>query len=654
MTSFLEHIAQLYKVDDAESLKNTCFVFPSRRASLYFKEILKEQNQEIAFWAPATFSIEEFVQKQCPEILLADDLQLILKLFKIYGSIGGTEEFDEFYSWGKVLLNDFDQIDRYLVDGEKVYKNLQEVENIEATFGPSEELVKALKSFKKVLDDGKDGRLTSNFTENWLLVGKMYSQLKTELNASGKGYLGMIYQVLAEKMTSGNIEIPYREVVFAGFNAITTSEDSIINKLLETGKGRVFFDADQYYLDDDKEEAGLFLRKNRRRWYKHPKVEWVVTNGFTTGKTVEIIGIEHHAAQTRAAAELIEKYGEKSTAIVMGDEGLISPILYSLPDTAGDVNITMGFPVAGSSLANLTRAYFKYQESFRKTSKGQVYVNREQLLNMASQPGLTTYLGDSFNRVKTGKSTYLVIETVNSILDKLDKNIHSLVSPLFNKQDSIHGAIECIIEFLSAEYYVVKQDKSSILNNGIRLTLLRHLDELNKELMVSPIELSYGILDKILRESYKQLSTPFSGEPLAQLQVMGFLESRALDFKNLIVLSVNEDTIPVSSGSNSYIPFNIRKAFGLPTFLDQNAIYAYHFFRLLQRAENITLVYSTQLSVTGAGEQSRFIYQLIEKARTSLKINISRKTWSPVLPEISSETLQPEIEKSGKPFGVIR
>ena len=246
MTSFLEHIVEKYPVENRDSLRNRCFVFPSRRASLYFKEILKEKNQEIAFWSPETFSIEEFVQHYNQGLLLADSLQLILNLYKVYINNGGTEKFDEFYSWGNVLLNDFDQLDRYLLDGVKVYKNLQEVENLEATFGPSEELLRALKSFKKVLDDGKESRLTQSFTEYWVLMGKMYQEFKAELLSSGKGYMGLLYRQLAEKIQEGNLALPYQEVVFAGFNAISKAEEVIMDSLLAKVQAKMFFDADHY------------------------------------------------------------------------------------------------------------------------------------------------------------------------------------------------------------------------------------------------------------------------------------------------------------------------------------------------------------------------------------------------------------------------
>lgn len=646
MDSFLHHIADQFRIEKSDSLKDTCFVFPSRRASLYLDEILKNQNSEIPFWAPTTFSIEEFVQQHSPDLLLADPLQLILKLYEIYKKHGGSENFDEFYNWGRILLSDFDQLDRYLVDGKKVYRNLQEIDDLEATFGPSEELIKALNSFKKIIDDGKEGRLTQNFIENWQLVGKIYAQLKEELQSTGKGYMGMIYRQLAERVIAEKIKFPYKKIVFAGFNALSTAEQLIIDKLLETGLATVYFDADRYYLDDDNEEAGHFLRKNRRKWYRHPEVHWVVTDGFNTSKKIDIIGLEQQVSQVRAASELLETYGKESTAIVMGDESLISPLLYALPDPLDEVNITMGFPVAGSSLANLTRAYFKYQETITTSKAKKTYVNRISLDALISQPALGNYLSKEFYQLRSGKSAFVPIERVEGLLNELDDDIKELIASLFAPQDDIVEAIECFINYLSQEYYKSKE-ANTILVNGIRVSLLRYLKELKTEFSSSSLSLTYGVLDKLLRESFKQLSTPFSGEPLAQLQVMGFLESRTLDFKNLILLSVNEDTIPASSGANSYIPFNVRKAFGLPTFLDQNSIYAYHFFRLLQRAENVTLIYSTELSVTGAGEQSRFIYQLMERTRIdNSPANITRKFWSPAIPEVSTEVPKIEIAKT--------
>lgn len=647
MDSFLHHIARQYPVELPETLKDTCFVFPSRRASLYFTNILKQQNKDIAFWAPATFSIEEFVIEHNPGLLVEEPLQLILKLFEVYRQHGGREDFDEFYSWGSVLLNDFDEIDRNLVEGRLVYKNLQEVDDLEATFGPSEEMIQALKGFKKVIDDGQDGLLTRNFIENWARIGNIYEQFRESLLTSGKSYIGLLYSLLAKNISSGDQVLKYDKVVFAGFNALSKAEEVIINTLLEQGRAKVFFDADHYYLKDDQEEAGTFLRRHQRRWYRHPEVKWVISDGFNLEKNITVIGVEQKTSQTRMVSEIIDQYGLDKTAVVMGDETLIAPMLYSLPATMGNVNITMGYPVASSGLAELCRAYFRYQQGI-SPGKDKVYVNRQAVVELLSQPSLGTFELGFLKSIRSGRSNYLLLDHLQEALAQMPKDDHALLQGLLAPAAETLAALDQLISFLAKEYYVKKETRDNpLLDSGIRHSLIVYLKGLKGQLEISGLTLSYTVLDKILREAFKQLSTPFSGEPLADLQIMGFLESRALDFKNIVLLSVNEDTIPASSGNNSYIPFHIRKAFGLPTFIEQNSIYAYHFFRLLQRAENITLVYSTELSVTGGGEQSRFIYQLEERSRKNTKIHLTRKIWSPEIPAVSTDDLSISVPKTG-------
>ena len=419
--------------------------------------------------------------------------------------------------------------------------------------------------------------------------------------------------------------------------------------MLESGKARLFFDADKYYLEDDKEEAGQFLRRHRNRWYRNPNVEWVIADGFSEPKAIDIIGVEQNVSQARAASEIIQRQGPSNAAIILGDETLINPLLYSLPEEITDVNITMGYPLVSSMLVKLVRSFIKYQDGIRVSKNGKCYINRAAYGSLISQPVLTDYVNESLLKLRKGKSQYILIDTVKLGIDELEDRHGSALILLLENSTEVNQAIINLIEFLSQDYYSKKEsDTMSILDQGIRYSLIKYLKDLEVQLSDTFFDLSYSILDKLLRESFKQMTTPFSGEPLASLQIMGFLESRSLDFEKIVVLSVNEDIIPASSASSSYIPFGIRKAFGLPTFLDQNSIYAYHFFRLLQRAKHISLVYSTQLSVTGAGEKSRFILQLLNRYNEkSTSVTLLEQRWAPAIPSVNTEDQTVEVIKTG-------
>ena len=645
MISFLNHIVDDLDLSSAMSLKDKCFVFPSRRASLYFIDLLHKKNIHQTAWAPKVYSIEEFVQESCPTLTVVDPIQLLFKLYQIYRKLGSTMEFDVFQQWGQTLLNDFDELDRYMVDASLLYKNLNQFEELENILGPNEDAIAALKSFQQVIETSEKSDLFKEFKNTWEFIGKVYFAFKAELMALHWAYNGMCYRQLAEDLKNENIKLPYEEVVFAGFNAISKSEEIIINSLIERDVATVYFDADRYYLNDDKQEAGLFQRRYKKRYRNNSRVHWVITDGFNQAKNIEIIGVEQKTSQAKAIAQLINEkdWQGANTAIVLADENLLPPLLYSLPDNFESVNITMGYPVVISSYSNLLSSYLLYQASITTSSQGkQQFVQRDAFRNLVEQPLLRPFIDSKIMALCNGKSTYLAFEQIRNRLSDSDPNIlpflQLALEPIIALKNTLDGAGSLLLKLY---FNGLESNATSALDTGVVQKLVTFLENLKEFIEDINLNLDIKSVERIVRDAVKKLTVPFSGEPLAELQVMGFLESRSLDFNNIVVSSVNEDLLPASSSGNTYIPFGIRKAFKMPTFLEHNSLYAYHFFRLLQRATNVTLIYSTKLSITGAGERSRYILQLLHNfGKNHPYINLLERTMVPPVPAINGE---PEI-----------
>ena len=625
MKSFLHHIVDDLGPAGPEALKDQCFVFPSRRAGVYFNNHLQQKFADKTFWAPAVLSIEEFIRQNTPQLTVVDDIRLLIRLFEVYRQETPGIAFATFYTWGQTLLNDFDEIDRHLVDASLLYRNLQEVEDIEATFGPGEEMLAAIKGFKQVIDASQDSEVFRTFSKTWATVGKVYRQFKAGLLAEGWAYNGLCYRTLAEGLADGSLELPYRQVVFAGFNAVSAAEQKIIDHLLSAGKALVYLDADRYYLEDEHEEAGHFLRQQREHWRQHEAVKWIVTEGYQQPKTINIIGVAQKTAQAKAAVTCLGS-NTTNTAIVLADESLLMPVLYALPAQAEDMNITMGYPVSGTATGNLVLAFLHYQASASVTKGGQTYFTVAAYAELLAQTAIAHLILPAMQSLGHSKSRYLNAQAIADSMRDAEARVKAVLHPLFSPAANGAAALQVLVQALLNLYLLHKEAEGStaILAEGVTHVVVKHLQNLQATMRGTRLSLGLDTLAKVLRDSLKQLSAPFAGEPLAGLQVMGFLETRALDFENLVVLSVNEDLLPAAGSTKTYIPFAIRQAFKLPTFLDHNSIYAYHFFRLLQRAKKINLIYNTRLSVTGSGEKSRFILQLLHRFATekaTVKIN---------------------------------
>ncbi len=605
MDSFLEKLVDDLLNRHGNDISRLCLVFPTRRAGLYFKKRYSSKLTAPA-WSPAVFSIEDFVQS-LSKYNPGDDLDLIFELYQVYKKYFHGESFDKFYPWGVMLLSDFDEVDSALADGKKLFSSISELKEIDEQFELAEEDMQRIREFWKIFFDREQGKIRKAFHENWKHLEQIYLEFTTVLKRKNMVYEGLSVRSVAEGLEDGSVKSEFSHHIFAGFYSLSAAEEKIISHFIKNKTATVYFDADTYYTDDQRQEAGTFIRKNN-----------LISEGYSwkenllahDGKKIEMIGVPLQVLQAKTAGQIISEMPldpetMNNTAIVLPDEQLLMPVLYALPQGVEDVNVTMGYPLSASPLFSLTESLFELQKSFKGKSfyfKHVVSLLSHPYIQFTDYEGINKWL-DAF-RLKPE------IRINQSALT--EGKVSQALKVLFSGFDSLGSAMDYFNSFFSLLIESIRNEKSgmqSIEKEYIYYfyTRFKKLEEILKKY---PEEISVETFRALLNEVVMSTRIPFTGEPLKGLQVMGFLETRVLDFENLIILSLNEDVLPPASHHPSFIPYTIRRAFGLPTFEAHNAIAAYHFYRLLQRAKNIYLIYNTEVKNFSGGEKSRFLLQI--------------------------------------------
>ncbi|MEE4176830.1 MAG: PD-(D/E)XK nuclease family protein [Bacteroides sp.] len=619
MQSFLEEVAVHVLEKYGSNTGDICLVTPNRRAGLFLrKHIAKRVTQPT--WSPAFLSIEDFVNR-ISGYQVADNLSLMFHFYHVYQTIEGdkSDPLDEFLRWGSVLLRDFDEIDSSLENPDELFTYLVDIKYIE-TWNP-EGL--ALSEFQKNY---------LSFFEKFKLYHKAFIAYLKEKNLA---YQGMSYRKAATLLKENPRLFPYEKVIFAGFNALNQAEESIINSLVKDGLAEILSDSDPYYEDNPQHEAGHFIRRYRKKWdipLNKEKASW-----FSTPKKIQVLGIARDLNQAQLAGNILDFHSDlvmdEQTAIVLANENLLLPVLNALPEKAAAINITMGYPLVKTNLFGFFEAIiqlyltadrlkttlegkapsFYYKDLLRLLSNpcaailfemhsGQA--NLDILIQKISLSNKIFYKYEDFTHleeIETGfpdlfhflSQNWLtaldeIIPVFRSLSDKLDQAFRQ-------KADQAFGSLQQSPFFIDFEalYYFgrILSRMETVLDEGKTIRTLR-------------------IFWQIIKQSVSETRMAFSGEPVQGLQVMGVLETRNLDFKNIILLSANEDVLPKSKTSNSFIPFEVKRKFGLQVTADRDSVYAYHFYRLLQRADNVFLIYNTESGGMGSNEKSRFITQI--------------------------------------------
>ncbi len=608
MQTFLGEVAADLYAKHGEGISSLTVVFPNRRATRFFAlELAKIIDRPI--FQPTFASIDDLVQQKTG-LILAHELTLIARLWTLYNQHveGAKENFDAFYSWGKMLLVDFDTIDKYMIDPRKLYANMDDLQQMEEFLGdeyPERELVKGFwENIKKSQKTGS--KHFSSFQNIWNRLADLYESYTHALKGEGLAYSGMIYREAAEAFVSQSKQEQNLEpthYVFVGFNALNRCEQTILCCLEEQGSASFYFDSDAYFFDDKHQEAGLFLRDNVRRL----SLEYTAPSNFAKTKNIEVIASPNDIMQCGALSvalnETLERQGylAHETAVILTDESLLPIALHNIPSAISQINVTMGAPLVQSA----PYLFFQRVISLEARRNEQGYYYQDVLLCLGH-----SYLSSHSTRKllsHLSKNQYLYIPA-SKLLSELPEHFNLLFKPEpLQAAELVAYYTEVVEHFvLPALTGDTHQDDQS----GYALMMVENLRRMADILTTSDVEVSKNLLHSLLKKINTDSRIPYDGDPLQGLQVMGILESRCLDFKNVIMLSLSDENFPGVSPSPSFIPMNLRQGFSLPTQREVGAMWSYYFYRLIQRTENLTLIYSTSQRGSATGEQSRFISQL--------------------------------------------
>lgn len=614
MESFLKLVAaDLYKHTKG-NLAHTAVVFPNKRAGLFFNEYLAQESDS-PIWSPAYVSISELFRSLSPWEV-GDPVKLVCELYKIFRrETQSTETLDDFYFWGEMLISDFDDADKNKVDTDKLFSNLQDLRNImdDYTFIDDEQ-EEAIRQFFQNFSIERRTALKERFISLWDVLGNIYKGFRESLASQNIAYEGMMYRHVIEHLDVD--KLPYEKYVFVGFNVLNKVEHTLFTQLKDAGKAVFYWDYDEFYMKENRQavthEAGEFIRRNLRDFPSPLSGE--LFKNLSKPKEVHYIASSTENAQARYLPQWIRNNlttPEKETAVVLCNEALLQPVLHSLPAEVKHVNITMGFPLSQTPVYSFLIALLELHTHGFNFKSGRYTFQ-----------SVVTLLKHPYTRQLTGQAELLEKElTRNNRFYPLpgelgkDEFLTRLFTPLSGNLNLCIRLSETLQQVAGIyQANTSGTEDTDAFNQLYRESLFKAYTTINRfRTLIEEDELTVQseTFRRLLVKVLSATNIPFHGEPAIGMQVMGVLETRNLDFRHLVLLSVNEGQLPKSGGDSSFIPYNLRKAFGMTTIEHKIAVYAYYFYRLLQRAERITLMYNTSSDGLNRGEWSRFMLQFL-------------------------------------------
>lgn len=596
MESFLKEIAAKLRENHPDDLDQVTVVFNNRRSGLFLRRQFAQMGEQ-PFFLPQIMGMDELVA-QLGGLEIVPNEFILFELFDIHRNLDikgrRFDTFEQFISFGDMMMSDFSEIDLYMADAKQLFSNLHDI--------------KTLQEWDVEL--GSIDEAKNPYLDFYKSLYQYYTKLHERLSSQGKAYSGMAYRYVAEKIESLSEKIRSKHIYFIGFNALSACEENIILHYVKRGMGTLYSDGDAYYFDDRNQEAGFFLNKHKADFPSIGNYE----NHFSCGhKNITIVSCPESVIQTKYAGELLAQKIQKSennqlerTALVLADESLLLPALNALPQQITTANVTMGFPFVGTSVHTLILKLF----SLHQRRRGSAFYHQD-VLDILSDYCITRLLQTEdmhalvSAHLSKGHFIYITCETIKEICPQAKD-----IMFLFCEEEPSPKVFFELTQQLITALYGSKCLDTNLKEKEALACLQRILDYFQE------IQQRYNYIDtlKVLQKIYLRLaqrrSVAFYGEPLQGLQILGMLETRNLDFQNIILLSANEGTLPSGRRSNSLIPYFLRVAFKIPTYHEKDAVYAYNFYRLIQRAENIHILYTTDTNGIGKGEPSRFILQL--------------------------------------------
>ena len=637
MTPFLKQVAAHYLATD---IQRTCFVFPNRRSAVFFRkylgDIVREKGAGTPMHAPMSLTINDFFCRVYGGEV-TERIRLLLELYASYRTVyPKAEPLDEFIFWGEVILGDFDDVDKFLVDAEDLFTDVADFKGIQDDYSHLSEVQRAaVEHFIGHFRD-RNGRLTvrldtddttvkARFLQVWNILYPLYADFRKRLRGKGMAYEGMVYRDLAERLKGGEavadaLSGVFPQVdryVFVGLNALNECEKTVLRHLRDAGLAEFCWDYVSKAVTDLRNKSSVFMKDNVREFENAFRVD---PDGLPE-PSFHVVNVPSAVGQAKLAPVILSRCNTENpveTAFILPDENLLMPLLNSIPPEYDSINVTMGCPLTGGAVYSLVTAIASMQQRLREKSGGWFFYHREVrsiFSNSLFRSVLTKEEEAVVLRVKKDAKYYVPEAELQGgpLLDLVFRPV--VTRPKEASADQNRRLVRYLGDIVGYVGWKLRGMEEMLLELDFAKRCLQSLNLLEGiDLDVLPATWLH-LLDELLSGE----AVPFRGEPLEGLQVMGPLETRALDFRNIVLFSANEGVFPRRGSSASFVPPELRKGFGLPTFEYQDSVWAYYFYRMIQRAEHVWLVCDSRTEGLKSGEESRYIKQLQYHFRVPLE-----------------------------------
>jgi len=646
MKTFLEYVAEDILRKYGSDLSQICVVFPNKRASLFLNDHLARSSRQ-PLWSPVYQTISELFRQQSA-LTVADPIKLVCDLHRCFTEQTGTcETLDHFYGWGQLLLSDFDDLDKNMADADKVFANLRDLHELDDISYLSDDQKKVIQQFFGNFSDDNQTQLKQRFINLWSHMNDIYHSFNERLSQQQLAYEGALYRNVVE---SSVLEFDYRHYIFVGFNMLQKVEVKLFEYLKKEGKASFYWDFDDYYIHGS--EAGHYIGQYLSMFPNELDVNDAgIYKNFSNSKSVSYVSAPTENIQARYVSQwLLEQHrwqDGRRTAIVLCDENLLPAVIHCLPDEVEHVNITTGYPLSQSPVASLLSHLFALQTSGYSVSRTCFRLRQvNAVLRHPYVSGLSTEIDNMLDRLNKEKIYYPDAATLSA---------DATLTLLFRRAETNMELLQWLCDVLKSVAQNMEQPSPITQESVFRAyTLVNRLHGLVKS---GDLQVDIITLQRLLGQLMQTTSVPFHGEPAQGVQIMGVLETRNLDFDHVLLLSCNEGNMPKGVSDTSFIPYSLRKAYGLTTIDHKVSIFSYYFHRMLQRAHDVTLLYNNATSDGHTGEMSRFMLQLMVEGPHSIRFQTLQAGHShtPFIPQTREKTplvmqaLRKRFEMAGTP-----
>ena len=622
MTPFLKNIAQVLLDKHGIDLSDVCIVFPNKRASIFLNQYLAEVAGRGTIWAPTYITISELF-RQNSQLKVADPIKLVCDIHKSFVACTGIDEtLDHFYGWGQLLIADFDDIDKNLADPAKVFANLQDIHELDDISYLTDEQKKMIQKFFANFSADHNSELKKRFLQLWSHLHDIYTDFNTRLAQQGLAYEGALYRQVVENK---DLKFEHKMYYFVGFNMMQKVELQLCDRIEAEGKADFFWDFDAAYVSNPRQEAGHYIRQYLKRYPTQvdPAFNQAAKN-LEQEKQITFISAPTENIQARYVRQWLmenKRYTKgNKVAIVLADESLLPSVIHSVPNEVNKLNVTIGYPLQQTPFYSLIQQLMQLQ-SIGHPKHSATY-RLHYVLKVLRHPYARYISAQYSNLLKDLEENKRFYPSRSSLILEGDEGLALLFSDLeqgvSNTDDYNIALLNYLLSLLKQIGVNAKEEKDPLFHESLyrTYTLLNRLHAL-----VASHDLSVDTLtlERLIQQLFQTTNIPFHGEPAEGIQVMGVLETRNLDFEEMLILSCNEGNLPKGVNDSSFIPYSIRKAYGLTTVDNKVAIYAYYFYRMIQRASNITFTYNNATEDGQSGEMSRFMLQLMVESKHPVK-----------------------------------